>query len=111
MTNQPQTIDELYPSKWLKAADLPETGRVATIAHSEIQEFHKPNNKTEPALVIHFEKATKALICNKTQLGAIAEITGSKRFADWTGARLHLKPAIAPNKKATVAISRPVDHL
>lgn len=109
--NNPQTIDELYPSKWLKATDLPETGRVATVARWEIQEFHKPDNKTEPALVIHFEKATKALICNKTQLGAIAEIAGSKRFADWVGARVHLKPAIASNKKPTVAISKPADHL
>lgn len=107
----PQTIAELYPSKWLKAPDLPPTGRVATIARWAIEEFRQPNNQNEPALVLYFVNATKALICNKTQLRAIAEITGSERFADWVGARLHLKPALAANKKPTISVTRPVDHL
>lgn len=109
--SDPQTISELYPSKWLKAADLPPGGRVATVERAEIQTFRKPSNEQEPALVLYFERAGKALICNKTQLRAIESITGSERFADWPGARLHLKPAIAPNKKATIAITRPADQL
>lgn len=111
MMAAPQTISELYPSKWLKATDLPAGGRVATVERYEVQDFHKPNNKTEPALVLYFERATKALITNKTQLKAMEEITGSERFADWPGARVHLQPAIAPNKKPTIEIVKPVDSL
>lgn len=106
-----QTISELYPSKWLKAIDLPPTGRVATIERTEIQNFRKPTGKTEPALVIYFERATKALITNKTQLRAIESLTGSERFDDWPGARLHLKPGIASNKKPTIIIERATDTL
>lgn len=81
-------IDDAFPSKYLKAGDLPEEGtQSATIERVEIEEiglrkYRKP--------VIHFEDLDKALVCNKTNCNTIAKITGSREFEDWTGKTIHL---------------------
>lgn len=106
-----KTISQLYPSKWLKAADLPLKGGVVTIEACTIEEFRKPSGKMEPAMVLDFAGKAKRLICNKTQLRAIEEITGTEAFADWPGQQIHIKPGVAPNKKPTVVISRPAAQL
>lgn len=86
--NSPTTIDDAFPSKYLKASDLPEEGTVTfTIEKIEIEEIgrekqHKP--------VIYFEEDTRALVANKTNCNTIAKVTGSRVFDDWIGKRINL---------------------
>ena len=81
-------IDDAFPSKYLKASDLPEEGTLpATIEDVAMEEIGK-NREKKP--IIRFEELDKALVSNKTNCNTIAKITGSRRFKDWVGKMIHL---------------------
>ena len=101
---RPETVEELYPCPWLKAADLACRPVTVTIAATELRDFRQPDGKPKTAVVVAFEKAGKRLICNKTQCRAMMNLAGSPRFADWPGLRVRLAPATAPNGKPTIAV-------
>jgi hypothetical protein len=89
MSEPAATIDDAFPSKYLKASDLPEEGTVTfTIEKIEIEEIgrekqHKP--------VIYFEEEdSKAMVANKTNCNTIAKVTGSRTFDDWIGKKINL---------------------
>ena len=98
-----KTLSDLYPSPWLHSADLvkPVTVRIAAV---KLQEFHMPDNSTKLALAVSFEKAKKRLILNKTMARAMMALTGTEVFSEWVGASVVLAPAVAPNKRGTIAI-------
>ncbi len=99
----PTTVSELYPRLWLKPEDLKGKAVTVTIAKYAIEEFRQPNGETRQALVLAFEKASKRLICNKTQVLAIAAMFG-ENFADWLGRAITLAPGTANNGKPTIVI-------
>jgi len=75
------TIDDAFPSKYLKASDLPEEGALTlTIEKVTIEEIG-PNRDRKP--VIHFYDNDKSFVCNKTNANTIAKVTGSRDFDDW----------------------------
>jgi hypothetical protein len=76
------TIDDLFPSRYLKAADLKGQKRTLTISKITSEEVGK-DKKAEP--IIYFQKCTKGLVLNKTNAKRIAEVLGSKALADWPG--------------------------
>ena len=87
-TMNADNIDDAFPSKYLKASDLPEEGTLpATIEDVAMEEIGK-NREKKP--IIRFEELDKALVCNKTNCNTIAKITGSRRFKDWVGKMIHL---------------------
>lgn len=100
-----RTVDDLYPPKWVRAADL--NGHVARvkITAATVEEVFLPsNNSTEKAVILAFEGKKKRLILNKTRCKAMVEITGSKVFKDWVGHTVLLKAAKARNGKDTIEI-------
>lgn len=104
---QPRTVSELYPSRWLRAADL--NGRTVTVTVQRItlEELHNPRtNQRELIAVAHFGRS-KDLALNKTQCLAIADITGSEAFSDWHGRAITLRPGTARNGKPTIDILPP----
>ncbi len=103
MSQQPQTIDDLWPNPWLKCEHLPPQGAVVTIKKTSL-EMLRPNGKPEQKLVVEFEKATRKLVCNKTQGYRLAEITGTKKFGQWVGCRVRLTRGKAHNGKPTIII-------
>jgi len=81
-------IDDAFPSKYLKASDLPEEGvQPATIEKIAIEEIGREKQRKP---VIYFEDLDKAFVCNKTNANTIAKITGSRNLEDWTGKTIHL---------------------
>ena len=106
MTSQhPQTVSDLYPSRWLKADDLNGRSFTLTVAAISLEELHNPRtNKKEFKAVLDFGR-TKRLILNKTQCQAVADIAQSERFEDWPDVRLTLHPGHARNGKATIIIN------
>lgn len=81
-------IDDAFPSKYLKASDLPENGtQSATIEKVTIEEVGRNKDKKP---VIHFDNLDKGLVCNKTNANTIAKIANSREFEDWTGKTIHL---------------------
>ncbi len=80
--------DKMFPSKYLKAGELPEEGTLpVTIEKITIEEIG-PNKDKKP--VIHFEELDKALVCNKTNANTIAKLTSSKETDDWIGVKINL---------------------
>lgn len=81
-------INDAFPSKYLKAGDLPEdTAQVVTIEKVQIEEIGREKQRKP---VIHFEELDKAFVCNKTNAKSIARITGTEEFEEWTGTKVAL---------------------
>lgn len=102
----PDTVADLFPSKWLSASDL--NGRTFNLVISRIEPgmfpIHPRTRDKELKAVAYFFKATKGLILNATQCTQIAEIAESERFDDWPSTRVTLAPGKAPNGKDTIII-------
>ena len=81
-------INDAFPSKYLKASDLPEEGsQEFTIEKIQIEEIGR-NKEKKP--VIYFEEDHKGLVCNKTNARTIAKVLGTEEFEDWTGKSISL---------------------
>ena len=102
----PETVSELFPSKWLKADDLSQPVSIAIESVQFEDVYDKEERKYVPKLTIAFHKAQKRMIPNKTQCEAIWQITGTERFADWVGHIVQLAPGMALNRKPTIMVSK-----
>jgi hypothetical protein len=81
-------LDDAFPSKYLKASDLPEEGSLTlTIDKVEIQEIGMEKQRKP---VISFEESDKGFVCNKTNANAIAKVTESRNTDDWHGKTIRL---------------------
>jgi len=79
-------INSLFPSKWLKAADLPQGGQTVTIASLSLEEVEEGK---EPKPVLHFHGARKGLVMNKTNALMIAHAYGDETDL-WREKQIHL---------------------
>ncbi len=108
----PSVKNELYPSKYLSAADLQNRDVIVTIVKVEMEEFEDNGRKvTKP--VVHFQGSPKAMIFNKTNATTVADITGQDNTDHWGGARICLYPTMVQfGSKMTEAIrvKRPPDE-
>ena len=82
-------LSELYPSKYLSAADLDNKEAVTEITEVTIEEFENDGQKRQKPLC-HFKGSSKGLVLNKTNAITIAEIADSDDTADWPGTRVCL---------------------
>lgn len=81
-------VNDAFPSKYLKAGDLPEEGsQPFTIEKIEIEEIGRDKEKKP---VIYFEEDGKGLVCNKTNARTIARLIGSEEFDEWIGKTINL---------------------
>ena len=98
------TINDIYPSKYLSAADLKNQEVVVTIDHVEMDEFDDNGRKvTKP--VVYFQGSPKAMIFNKTNATTVVDITGQPDTDNWGGARICLYPTMVQyGSKMTEAI-------
>jgi hypothetical protein len=81
-------INDAYPSKYLKAADLPDEGAISvTIEKIALEEIGK-DKQTKP--VLYFAETANGFICNKTNARAIARVIGSEEFDDWISKTIRL---------------------
>lgn len=76
-------INLIYPSKYVKAADLGDKQVTVTIKSAVMEELGYGAEK-ERKLVIYFEKATKGLILNRTNAMIIASMY-SPETDNWIG--------------------------
>lgn len=78
--------DDLFPSKYLKPADLGSARPVVTIRRvDQVQMF---GGDSKP--VCYFEGREKGFVLNKTNWRAIEALTGQPDSDDWPGARIRL---------------------
>lgn len=103
--NTPKTVDDLFPSPWLKPDDLNGRSVTVTIKHVTFEYLHNPRtNQKELKAVLDFGRS-KRLPLNKTQALAVADIAQSRTFTDWPETAVTLRPGMARNHKATITIT------
>ena len=77
-------IDELYPSRWLKAADVVRP-ILATIKSVTVEEVAEGEEKP----ILNFLGDTKPMVLNRTNSASVAELYGEDTDA-WTGKQVVL---------------------
>jgi len=86
------TRDEVFPSKYLKAADLKGKAYVATIECAPYETLKNLDGKEEQKIVLHFKNSEKTLPLNVTNFDAVCDATGCPDTEDWPGQRIELYP-------------------
>lgn len=83
-------VDLLYPSKYLKSADL--RGRAVTVTIASItpqEELQMAGGRKDKKPVLYFEGKEKGLVMNKTNARAIAKVYGPE-LTSWFGKKIVL---------------------
>ncbi len=106
-TPPPKTISQMFPDKWLRAADLRGKSVLVTLKKVTVESVYNKREKSYEWKTILDSGKSKRLILNKTQCEEMEIITGTEIFKDWKGQSIILSPAIAKNKKPTIKISSP----
>ncbi len=86
------TVDDAFPSNYLKAADLQGRNvklKIVSVIFEEIGQ----NRDKKP--IIRFANVKKGLVLNKTNAKAIESVHG-KVFEGWTGKEIELYPDMVP---------------
>lgn len=81
-------LSDLYPSRYLKADDLPEEGIIVTIRSVELEKM--TDGKDKP--VIYFDEIEKGLVCNKTNANTIGKMYGDDTD-QWEDERVTIFPS------------------
>jgi hypothetical protein len=90
--NPELNIDLMFPSKYLKAADLQGKDVTLTIETVKGEDLQMTNGTKEHKYVIAFVGTPKMLVLNKTNAKSIAAALGEKRAVKWAGQRITLFP-------------------
>lgn len=84
-------ISSLFPSKYVKAADLEGRTVTLTITKLVIEEMTGHNSEKQQKPVLYFQKTSKGLVLNRTNATIIANLYGDESDA-WAGKRISIYP-------------------
>jgi len=84
---QNMKLNQIYPSKYLNAADLSREGEDVTIRKVTIEEVGEERQRKP---VIAFDERKRQLVVNKTNWNSIVEITGEEDSDNWPGYKIKL---------------------
>lgn len=82
-------VSDVFPSKYIKAADLQGRSHSVVISHSDIEQIG-----SDRKLVIYFQGRQKGLVTNKTNADRISFLYGQE-IDDWQGREIVLYPELA----------------
>ena len=85
--------DDVFPSKYLKAADLNGKPVTITIKSAPYETFKNPEGKEQGKTVLYFVGGKKALPLNIVNWDSVAEICGDDTDA-WPGHQIELYPTV-----------------
>jgi hypothetical protein len=115
--NTPITLDELFPSNYLRAADI-QGEQIFTIKAVEVEMLkNKDTKKDEPKPILYFEEAEKGIVLNKTNKNTLEQLFSTTIIADLIGKRVILHtPDVEGFGKVAPAIrikaqKPPADHV
>jgi|SRR5688572_5280966 len=75
-------VNDAFPSKYMKAADLEGKRVSCTINYVEMEKIGRGNDMKP---IVYFVGKKKGLCLNKTNANKIAAITGTTNMDDWSG--------------------------
>jgi hypothetical protein len=76
---------DVFPGKYLRAADLNGHEPIVTIDRVEMEKFDDG-----PKPIVYFVGKERGVVLNKTNWAAIADINGSDDSDDWKGTKIKL---------------------
>lgn len=82
-------LNEMFPSKYLKADDLSENGDVFTIEEISSVRMKNKNGDDEEKWVVNFESEDKGLVLNKTNAKTLGKLFGGDT-EKWIGKKVKL---------------------
>lgn len=94
--------DDLFPSKYLKAADLKGRALVVEIEAAAVETLKNGAGEEQEKVVLHFAGKTKTLPLNMTNFDAVAAIAGDDETDTWGGCRIELYPSKTDLRGKTV---------
>jgi hypothetical protein len=83
--------DDLFPSKYLRASDLAGKPAAVVIATTTSEDLKDMSGKTVSKLVVTFKDRKKALVMNRTNYDAVADLHGEETD-NWPGKSIELYP-------------------
>jgi len=84
--------DDLFPSKYLKCADLKGKPRVVEIEQALIEMLKNQKGEEQQKVVLHFRGAKKSMPLNLTNYDSVAGIAGTDETNEWPGTKVELFP-------------------
>ena len=93
--------EEVFPSRWLKAADLDRDDFDGNVTIKEVS-WEEIGEERQEKAVVAFEEIDKELVLNVTNWDRIVELTGHDDSDNWTGYRIKLFRSKVPCKGKTV---------
>ena len=87
--------DDVFPSKYLRAADLQGNPITVTIESAAYETLKSKEGKEQSKTVLSFKSGKKILPLNMTNWDAVAGICGDDT-AEWPGCKLELYPTTTP---------------
>jgi hypothetical protein len=96
------TRDEIFPSKYLKAADLKGKPTVVVITSATTEVLKAPDGKEATKTVLSFKGTKKTMPLNMTNWDSVADVTGEDDSVLWSGHQIELFPSTTEMKGKTV---------
>ena len=84
--------DDLFPSKYLKCADLKGRPRVVEIENAPVETLKNQKGEEQRKVVLYFKSTKKSLPLNLTNYDSVAAIAGTDETNEWPGTKLELYP-------------------
>jgi hypothetical protein len=81
----------LFPSKFLKAADLNGRPTVVVVDKASVESLKTMSGESTQKLVLHFRDRQKGLVVNRTNYDTIADFLGDGA-GNWVGKQIELYP-------------------
>ena len=95
--------DDVFPSKYLKAADLNGKPLTVTIVSAPLETLKNPEGKEQTKTILYLRGTKKLLPLNIKLTGtAVADVTGEGDSEDWAGHKIELYPAKTQMRGKTV---------
>lgn len=86
---KPTVYDQLYPGRFIKAAELLGKKVTVTISDVELEDLQGEDGANKTKAIISFKESPKKLVACKTNGLCIKEMFG-KELANWVGKRVTL---------------------
>jgi hypothetical protein len=84
------TYSDAFPSKYLKASDLPDGPVTATVKLATLETIKGFDGKETPKVIVYFARTFKPLPLNRTNFDSMTDISGSGETDDWVGCKVEL---------------------
>ena len=102
MSNQsPIMVDEVYPSRFLRGADLPGEGWLVTIKSAYLEELEDFNGQARTKIILTLAEVDKEVALNRTQSRTLQDFYGPDAVK-WVGQQVAIAPERLKNGQTTI---------